>query len=93
MCECLFVMYNLFCSAGFVAYAYLTKLENFLTDVQLIENDDNPWNNKKTEDFLRHLKAEMFTMVYPAAFILIEVYIGFPSEAFESSGPHDSNPV
>lgn len=58
-------------------YAYIIKMNNFLSDSFIIENDDNPWNNKDTEDFMRHLKAELFTIVYPASFIFMECMIGF----------------
>ena len=63
--------------ALFLVYAYLSKMKNFMTDAFLIENDDNPWNNRKTEDYMRHLKAEMYTIVYPATLITMESTIGF----------------
>lgn len=31
-----------------------------MRDEDSLEHDTNPWNNKNTEDFLRHLKAEFF---------------------------------
>lgn len=77
----------------FMIFAYISKMENFLRDSFIVENDDNPWNNKDTEDFMRHLKAEMFAIVYPAAFIEFEATIGFPSEgpsSFASYGPHET---
>lgn len=96
LCEVFFLGFSLFNSFLFLVFAYISKMESFMSDSFLIENDDNPWNNKDTEDFLRHLKAEMFTIVYPAAFIAMEGSFGFSYEgvgAYTSYGPHDMMPT
>jgi hypothetical protein len=33
-------------------------MDPYFQDHEALESDDNPWNNKDTEDFLRHLKEE-----------------------------------
>lgn len=74
-------IYFFFCwiAAGivFLIFAYTTKMQTFLQNTHEIETDDNPWNNKNTEDFLRHLKREYFTMSYSIAFLLLELTTGF----------------
>jgi hypothetical protein len=44
----------------FLLFNYLAKINPFVRHSYLLENDDNPWNNKDTEDFLRHLKVEYY---------------------------------
>lgn len=75
-----------------MAYAYISKMRNFLTDAHAAEHDDNPWNNKDTEDFMRHLKAEYHAIVYPAAMLAMEGAIGMPTEGLSKYGPHETNP-
>lgn len=79
-------------SCLFLVYAYFSKVSNFMTDSFLVENDNNPWNNRRSEDYMRHLKAEMHTIVYPAAFITMEATIGFEQGGTQTYGPHDANP-
>lgn len=68
-------------------------MQNFMQDEFVVENDSNPWNNKKTEDFLRHLKCEYHTIIYPAAFIFVEGVLGFERDGTGTYGPHDAMPV
>ena len=74
----------------FLLFAYTTKMNTFMHNTYEIEHDSNPWNNKDTEDFLRHLKREYFTMTYTIAFVFMEVTLGF-TDFFDinSYGPRD----
>merc|ERR1712127_1141931 len=56
--EIVFFFSWLFASIIFVLYAYLVKFKPISKNVALMENDDNIYNDKKTDDFLRYLKSE-----------------------------------
>lgn len=74
----------------FLLFAYTSKMSTFMRNTYEIENDDNPWNNKDTEDFLRHLKREYFTMVYSIAYLAMEITCGFTDLwEIEAFGPRD----
>lgn len=56
--------------------------------------DDNIYNDKKTDDFLRYLKSEYFLMAYIISYILIEIEFGFLGNYhFENIGSKDFWPV
>jgi len=44
---------------------------------KVMELDDNVWNDKDTDDFLRYLKFEYFMCTYFAFKTLMEAFIGF----------------
>ena len=75
--EIVFFFSWLFASIIFVFYAYLVKFKPISKNVALMENDDNIYNDKKTDDFLRYLKSEYFLMAYIISFILVEIEFGF----------------
>jgi len=41
--------------------------------------DDNVWNDRDTDDFLRYLKFEYFMLCYMMSFAMMEVIFGFMS--------------
>lgn len=61
----------------FLIFAYSTGMRAFMTSTTEIENDDNPWNNRDTEDFLKHLKREYFNICYSLAFFIMEIILAF----------------
>jgi len=62
---------------GFTLYAYVLKVKSSCKSSAVMEMDDNVWNDKDTDDFLRYLKYEYFMCTYFALKIVMEVYIGF----------------
>lgn len=61
----------------FLLFNYLAKVDVFVRPSFLLENDDNPWNNKDTEDFMRHLKIEYFLVTQQVTGCLLPFIIGF----------------
>ena len=58
--EVMVFFYQIFGGMVFVMLSYLSKVRPFMRDEFILENDTNPWNNKDTEDFLRHMKLEFY---------------------------------
>lgn len=61
----------------FVTAAYIFKFQSTVKNEELLLQDDNPWNDKDTEDFLRHLKMESLLFSYFIAAIMMDYTIGF----------------
>lgn len=56
--------------------------------------DDNVWNDKDTDDFLRYLKYEYFLCSYYGLKVLMQIYIGFiPREDILIFGENQFDPV
>lgn len=92
--EIVFFFSWLFASIIFVLYAYLVKFKPISKNVKLMESDDNIYNDKKTDDFLRYLKSEYFLMAYIITFILVEVEFGFLGNYhFDNIGTKEFWPV
>lgn len=49
---------------AFASYAYIFKLKSICKSAKVMEMDDNVWNDKDTDDFLRYLKFEYFAVAY-----------------------------
>lgn len=61
----------------FLLYAYIAKFKTIFKNEVLLALDDNVWNDKDSDDFLRYLKQEYYTFAYILSFLLIEVGMGF----------------
>ena len=71
------------CSVGFTLYAYIFKIKSICKNAKVMELDDNVWNDKDTDDFLRYLKFEYFMCTFFALKTVMELYIGFfPRDIF-----------
>lgn len=77
----------------FTTVAYLVKFNPTAKNEELLLMDDNPWNDKDTEDFLRHLKLEFFTFCYFLSFLILDILIGFPKGRDFGAGPKDWKPT
>lgn len=62
---------------GFTLYAYLFKIKSICKSEIVMESDDNVWNDKDTDDFLRYLKFEYFMVNYTFVKAVSEIMIGF----------------
>ena len=43
----------------------------------IMSMDDNVWNDKNTDDFLRYLKFEFFMLNYMISFAMVNGFVGF----------------
>ena len=61
----------------FLTAAYLLKLKPTTKELSNLEQDDNPWNDKFSDDFMRYVKREMYSFSYAISKILMDVATGF----------------
>lgn len=66
----------------FVFWAYTVKLNSMSKNEAALASDDNVWNDKDSDDFLRYLKHEFFLVAHVLSFILMEFTVGFGSSIF-----------
>ena len=78
----------------FLFFAKLYKLNPLnISEKELLEDDD-PWNNRETQDFLCHLKYEFFTFCYAFTSMITTYMIGFTNFYFiELFGNKDPYPT
>lgn len=60
---------------GFTAHIFFIPAEKFTMNSKYLEDDKNPYNDKKTEDMLRHFKLEYFLMTNALSFIITEAIL------------------
>lgn len=77
----------------FTTIAYLVKFNPTAKNEELLLMDDNPWNDKDTEDFLRHLKLEFFVFCYFLASLILDIAMGFFKGRDFGAGPKDWHPT
>ena len=74
----------------FVATAYIWKLEPTDKDEDSIKLDDNVWNDRNADDFLRYVKYDYYVFSLTLAALMMEYFIGFSWTAVVSKmGPRD----
>lgn len=61
----------------FMTAAYIFKFNSTTKNEELLLLDDNPWNDKETEDFLRHLKTEYLVWGYYISSIIMSLEVMF----------------
>lgn len=77
----------------FTTVAYLIKFNPTAKNEELLLLDDNPWNDKDTEDFLRHLKLEFFVFCYFLGSLILDIALGFFKGRDFGAGPKDWSPT
>lgn len=81
-------------SIMFTLYAYVFKIKSISKSDIVMESDDNVWNDKDTDDFLRYLKFEYFMVSYTLLKMCMEILIGFFPQSVELVfGKNDFYPV
>lgn len=75
--ECLWFFEWIFIGVSFLAFAYLFKLRSITKDDSLDEKDDNPWNDKFSDDYMRYMKGEMYSFCHVATKFFFDIQIGF----------------
>lgn len=84
----------IFVGVLFLAFAYLFKLSPITKEESVQENDDNPWNDKFSDDFMRYEKAEMYNFSHTATKFFFDVQIAFYNYYdIGSIGPRDLYPT
>ena len=74
--EVMMFLYQIMNGVIFLLVCYLTKIKPFMRDHYELENDTNPWNNRNTEDYLRHMKLEFFMITIQMNGIMSVLTIG-----------------
>jgi len=75
--ECVFFFTWIFSGVLFLLAAFLFKFKSVAKSEEVMKLDDNVWNDRDTDDFLRYLKFEYFMLSYFMAFAGMEVVAGF----------------
>jgi len=75
--ECTFFLSWIICAMVFLFFAYVFKFKSVSKNDKIMQMDDNVWNDKDTDDFLRYLKFEFFVLNYMMSFLLTDVVYGF----------------
>ena len=70
MIECTYFFSWIGCACFFMVIAYIGKFKSTVKSEAVLEMDDNVWNDRKTDDFLRYMKFEFFVMTYFLSFAL-----------------------
>ena len=79
----------------YLQLTFWSKAGSFSKDVDELAEDDNIWNDKNTEDYVRWLKKEAFDLCIQLTLFLCALnvaYIFYDKEKFEWYGPVDFNP-
>jgi hypothetical protein len=77
MMEAMIFLTRIFAGMFFLMFNHLFKINPFMRHEFVRENDDNPWNNKDTEDFLRHLKVEFYLFTSQVVNCVLPIFICF----------------
>lgn len=84
----------IYSSIFFVFVAYVTKMKSVSKRPEIMEMDDNVWNDNNTDDFLRYLKFEYFYLNYQFSFGITEFsYIFCFFGKMLIFGPRDEYPT
>lgn len=75
--DCYLFFSYIFSGIIFTTVAYIVKFNPTAKNEELLLMDDNPWNDKDTEDFLRHLKLEFFVFCYFLSSMVLDIMLGF----------------
>jgi hypothetical protein len=88
--ECTYFFVWILSSAIFVMVAYLVKFKPTMKCAAALALDDNVWNDKWSDDFLRFIKFDFYIFALIVANLIMEYYIGFSnSSLIQKMGPRD----
>lgn len=78
----------------YLFFAYFSKMVPVTKDFKNKEEDDNPWNEKYSDDFMRYVKAEMYSTCHLATKLAFDFMLGFSSVyEIDKIGPRDGYPT
>ena len=78
----------------FLIMGKIITLHPMAIDEDETENDNDVWNDRKTQDFIVHLKAEFFQFTYVCSLMIQTILIGFTNMYYINIfGARDWNPT
>ena len=84
----------IFSGVVFLAIAYLWKLEPTDKDEDSIKLDDNVWNDRDADDFLRYVKYDFYIFSKAMSMFLMEIIVGFANfNGIDTMGPREILPI
>lgn len=75
--ESMFWWMWIFGSVMFMVFAYWFKLRSSIRNDETLQNDDNVWNDRKTDDFLRYIKYDYYVFTLNIACALMNAFVMF----------------
>ena len=75
--ECIFFFTWIIASSIFVAISYISKLKPTNKNEAIMLLDDNVWNDKSSDDFLRYIKFDYYIFTAILTNLMVEIMIGF----------------
>lgn len=82
------------CSIIFLLLAYTTKAQSIIKNEEFLLLDDNVWNDKNTDDFLRYLKLEYFLLTNVITNLSFDCLVAFSNiYELQDFGDRDADPV
>lgn len=77
-----------------MASAYLWKLEPTDKDEDSQKLDDNVWNDRDADDFLRYVKYDFYIFSKVLSILFMDIIIGFTNfNDVDTMGPRDTWPI
>jgi hypothetical protein len=74
--------------------AYTTKAQSIIKNEEYLLLDDNVWNDKNTDDFLRYLKLEYFLLTFVLTNLSFDLVVTFTNiYELPSYGDRDADVV
>lgn len=78
----------------FLAFAYIVKFKSITKDESVQNADDNVWNDKYSDDFMRYIKTEMYNVCHFGTMMSYTFLIGLGKDnGMEKVGPRDFFPT
>lgn len=62
-------------SVIFMEFAFWFKIKSSIKNDEMLENDDNIWNDRKTDDFLRYIKFDYYVFTLNITCFLMNIYV------------------
>ena len=84
----------LIASIIFVIIAYVSKFRSTIVNDAVLQNDDNVWNDRQTDDFLRYIKFDYYVFTLYLSCLLMDIIVGVTlGETLTLLGPADFKPT
>jgi hypothetical protein len=81
-------------SICFMVCAFLFKIRSSIRNDAMLENDENVWNDRKTDDFLRYIKFDYYVITLNIACFLMNLYVMYsPVGTISKMGPRSLWPT
>lgn len=78
----------------FVIVAYVSKFRSTIVNDAVLQNDDNVWNDRQTDDFLRYIKFDYYVFTLYLSCLLMDIIVAVTlGETLTSLGPADFKPT